>query len=82
MSGAHLDPVETVKKYFGIDGSAEQLNGERDLNYRITSTVDGAPQDFVLKIHQPGQRDWLTLQDRALTSLAHLAPQLPIPVPA
>ena len=82
MSGAHLDPVETVKKYFGIDGSAEQLNGERDLNYRITSTVDGAAQDFVLKIHQPGQRDWLTLQDRALTSLAHLAPQLPIPVPA
>ena len=82
MSGAPLDPIETVKKYFGIDGSATALNGERDLNYRITAKVDGATQDFVLKIHQPGNRDWLTLQDRALASLSHLAPQLPIPVHA
>ncbi|MEI7944308.1 MAG: aminotransferase class III-fold pyridoxal phosphate-dependent enzyme [Actinomycetes bacterium] len=82
MSGAPLDPVETVKKYFGIDGSATQLNGERDLNYRITTEVDGATRDYVLKIHQPGHRDWLTLQDRALTALSHLAPHLPIPVRA
>lgn len=82
MSGAPLDPVDTVKKYFGIDGSATQLNGERDLNYRITAEVDGATRDFVLKIHQPGHRDWLALQDRALTALSHLAPHLPTPVRA
>ncbi len=58
-----------LSQYFSddVDSKAElsALPGERDLNALVTAGQHRA----VLKVYQPGQRDWLALQDRALRHL-------------
>ena len=73
-----MRPTEILSQYFPEWQNAKiaDLAGERDLNFKLTKTNDCA----VLKIYQPGQHDWLMIQDRALHSLSDLAPHVPQPL--
>ena len=70
---------ELVEAHFadviGQPITCEPLPGERDLNVKVI----GPQRMAVLKIHQPGQGDWLDLQDRALHAVT--AAGLPGPAP-
>ncbi|RED54344.1 aminotransferase class III-fold pyridoxal phosphate-dependent enzyme [Aestuariispira insulae] len=62
---------------FGISGEAERLEGELDLNFRLT---DGAGQSYVLKIHNPAaDRDFLEAQNAMIRHLDAQKPDLALP---
>jgi Ser/Thr protein kinase RdoA (MazF antagonist) len=69
--------LEEAKRLFGVAGSLEPLEGERDQNHLLT-TEDGAR--FVLKVsaasEDPGVVDF---QIEALEHLERVAPDLPAP---
>lgn len=76
LDGVHalLDDV------FGIQGNISQLPGEHDLNFHVrTSKGD----DFLLKLHAPGDEAELDMQVKVLEHLADHASELPVsrPVP-
>jgi 4-aminobutyrate aminotransferase-like enzyme/Ser/Thr protein kinase RdoA (MazF antagonist) len=53
---------------FGVDGSASPLPGERTLNYLL----DAGGDRFVLKLHDPAERDGVALEAAALEHLARV----------
>lgn len=62
---------------FGLSGSATALGGERDRNFRVTTT---AGHDCLLKFTHPAERETVTdFQVSALLRLAERDPTLPIP---
>ena len=72
------DAASFFKEHWGITARATKLNGERDLNFRLTTDTD---EEFILKIYPsptPETERLLAIQDRALTHLANLGrtPQL------
>jgi len=75
------DASRLARELYGLEGGARRLPGERDENFRISSTRG----EFVLKIAGPSEREeTLALQAEALAWLAERAPEIPLPrvVPA
>ncbi|OCP15567.1 MULTISPECIES: aminotransferase class III-fold pyridoxal phosphate-dependent enzyme [unclassified Ensifer] len=66
---------------YGIEGDVSPLPGEHDLNYRIRAQ-DG--EQYLLKLHAPGDADDLDMQVAVLDQLAKTAADLPVsrPVPS
>ena len=65
-----------LERLYGLEASAGRLDGEYDLNFRVTSD-EGV---FVLKVARPGQAlAELELQHAALHYLAEHAPDLNVP---
>ena len=59
------DAVSLVSEFFGIDGTAKELPGERDRNFLIQQSKG---QRFVLKIfNQCESKELLEIQNEALT---------------
>jgi hydroxylysine kinase len=77
---AQMAPGEAealARDLFGVDGRAEQLTSERDLNFRIR-TADGV--QYVLKIANAAEPEASILfQNRALRLLETADPGLPAP---
>jgi len=73
-----LDRATAVARdQFGLAGSLEELPGERDRNYRITTRAGDC---FVLKLaHADDPLEVLELQHRALERIAERAPALAMP---
>ncbi|WP_281930391.1 aminotransferase class III-fold pyridoxal phosphate-dependent enzyme [Roseibium album] len=71
---------ELLDELFAIRGSISQLPGEHDLNFHV-HTPRG--DDFLLKLHAPGDAAELDMQVKVLEHLAEHAPGLPVsrPVP-
>ncbi len=66
-----------VKMEYGIEGSASKLQGEIDINYKI-STKDS--QDYILKISRPDTTaDYLDFQIKILKFINSKKKNLPIP---
>ena len=66
-----------VKKEYGIEGSASKLQGEIDINYKI-STKDA--QDYILKISRPDTTvEYLDFQIKILKFINSKKNNLPIP---
>ena len=65
---------------YGIEGDISPLPGEHDLNYRVRAQ-DG--EQYLLKLHAPGDADELDMQVAVLDHLAKTAVDLPVsrPVP-
>ncbi len=70
--------AETVaRELFGIDGEAQQLTSERDLNFRLRSA--GGAQ-YVLKIANAAEPEAaIAFQNAALRHLERVAAELPVP---
>ncbi len=69
------DAERLARELYGLEGTARRLPGERDENFRL-STSGG---DFVLKIAGEAEREeTLDLQAAALTWLSERAPALPL----
>lgn len=62
---------------FGVAGTASPLPGERTLNFAL----DAGDRRYVLKLHDPAERDGVALEDAALAHLAGVA-GVPATVPA
>ncbi len=77
---AEMAPSEAealARELFGVDGRAEQLTSERDLNFRVR-TAGGA--QYVLKIANAAEPEASILfQNRALRHLESADPGLPAP---
>jgi 4-aminobutyrate aminotransferase-like enzyme/Ser/Thr protein kinase RdoA (MazF antagonist) len=58
-----------ANKYFGIEGAATGLAGERNPNFLITSSIG----KFVLKIHDSSEARQIQVQQQALAVLSNLA---------
>jgi 4-aminobutyrate aminotransferase-like enzyme/Ser/Thr protein kinase RdoA (MazF antagonist) len=68
---------EIARRVFGIVGSADPLDSERDQNFRLRT--EGGP-DWVLKIANPAEDPAvLDLQTEALLHIARVAPDLAVP---
>ncbi len=66
------DAVRVARERFGIDGGAQELDGERDQNFRI-ATPDGTC--FILKFANPVETaESLAFQHRVLEHLAATSP--------
>ena len=66
-----------VKKEYGIEGSASKLQGEIDINYKI-STKDS--QDYILKVSRPDSTaEYLDFQIKILKFINSKKKTLPIP---
>lgn len=64
----HLTEVlELLNANYGIKGSCEQLNGERDLNFRVKNETGS----FIFKIQQAQEADFISFQNTILHSLAN-----------
>ena len=64
----HLTEVlELLNANYGIKGSCEQLNGERDLNFRVKNETGS----FIFKIQQAQEADFISFQNKILHSLAN-----------
>ena len=73
---SEADAGALLERLYGFKGSAERLDGEYDLNFRITSE-EGV---FVLKVTRPGHAlADLELQHAALKHLKENAPDLNVP---
>jgi 4-aminobutyrate aminotransferase-like enzyme/Ser/Thr protein kinase RdoA (MazF antagonist) len=71
------DAVRIAREHYGLQTAARALPGEYDDNFHLTS---GDGLAFVLKVMHPArEHSFIDLQCRALTHLAKLAPQLPLP---
>lgn len=71
------EATRALAERWGIAGSAEPLDSERDQNFDIRAD-DG--RRFVLKISNPGESsDVLDFQAGALEHIAGVAPELPVP---
>jgi hydroxylysine kinase len=72
-----LEAEEIARRVFGIVGSADPLDSERDQNFRLR-TDDGG--DWVLKIANPAEDPAvLELQTEALLHIARVDPDLAVP---
>ncbi|MGD8383999.1 MAG: phosphotransferase [Lysobacterales bacterium] len=68
---------EIAAEYYGVRGSLQMLEGERDQNCRITSS-DG--QRYVLKISSAGEDPAvIDFQVQALLHIEHTDPGIPVP---
>jgi 4-aminobutyrate aminotransferase-like enzyme/Ser/Thr protein kinase RdoA (MazF antagonist) len=63
---------------YGIEGDVSPLPGEHDLNYRVRAQ-DG--EQYLLKLHAPGDVDDLGMQVAVLDHLAKTASDLPVSRP-
>lgn len=71
------DAQQLALALYGLSGQATALHGERDGNFRLTSS-DG--RDWLLKVMAPATDDKLVeCHALALAHLAEQAPQLPVP---
>lgn len=62
---------QLLDENYGISGTLTQLAGERDLNYK----VEGAQGEYILKIHNASEKEFIALQQELLSkvsSLTHL----------
>jgi len=79
-AAAQMAPSEAaalVRDLFGVEGAAEPLTSERDLNFRVRS--NGGAQ-YVLKIANAAEPESSILfQNRALRRLEAVDPALPVP---
>ncbi len=67
-----------VRQHFGVTGALKRLTSERDLNIRVTPTVQGPGQAYVLKLANPAEPFEVT--DFQTKALLHLeASNLPLP---
>ena len=65
-----------VKKEYGISGSASKLEGEIDINYKISTRNS---QDYILKISRPDSpSDYLDFQIKILKFINSKNKNLPI----
>ena len=62
------EALELVQTNYGISGTATQLTGERDLNFRIESESG----KFIFKIHDEKDRAHISAQEAALAALTDL----------
>ncbi|KAA3625990.1 MAG: aminoglycoside phosphotransferase, partial [Proteobacteria bacterium] len=70
------DAAALARRHYALDCVAEPLDGEHDLNFRLT----GDGRRYVLKFHRDaGDSRPLDLQDRILDRLATDAPALAAP---
>lgn len=60
----------------GVSAAISPLPSERDRNYRVVRGTES----MVLKVHAPGDRDWLALQDRALREIRSIDVRTPSPL--
>ena len=66
-----------VKKEYGISGSASKLQGEIDINYKISTKNS---QDYILKISRPDSTsDYLDFQIKILQFINSKKKSIPIP---
>jgi hydroxylysine kinase len=66
-----------AREFFGVDGEASPLGGERDRNFHLRET---GGTDWVLKVVHPAEDPMLTdLHSRALLYLARADAGLPVP---
>ena len=66
-----------VKKEYGISGSASKLQGEIDINYKISTKNS---QDYILKISRPDSAsDYLDFQIKILKFINSKKKSIPIP---
>ena len=66
-----------VKKEYGISGSASKLQGEIDINYKVSTKNS---QDYILKISRPDSTsDYLDFQIKILQFINSKKKSIPIP---
>jgi len=77
---ARLDTVAAqalTLRYFGIEGIATELGGERTQNFRIRTA---SRSSFTLKVSDPQERvEGMLLESAALLHIARVAPHIPVP---
>jgi Ser/Thr protein kinase RdoA (MazF antagonist) len=76
----HIDAawvVDMARQYYGREGTLTPLSGERDRNYMLHCTSDGAR--YMLKISHPGETPLVAdFQTQALLHIAAVDPGLPV----
>ena len=74
----HLEPeiIGALSSLLTPGADIRPLPSERDLNYRVVSGTESV----VLKVHAPGDQDWLELQDRALRQIRDIDVSTPHPL--
>lgn len=71
--------AQLVKDNYGIDGEVSQLPGERDLNYKITTSKNS----YIFKIHNAAEREFIALQQKILSLVSNVSELAqPTPLPA
>lgn len=59
--------LDLLNEHYGITGTCEQLSGERDLNFRVTS----ASGNFIFKVQQSEEAELIAFQNVILRTLEH-----------
>jgi Ser/Thr protein kinase RdoA (MazF antagonist) len=71
--------AQLIKDNYGIDGEVSQLPGERDLNYKITTSQNS----YIFKIHNAAEREFIALQQKILSLVSNVSELAqPTPLPA
>jgi len=74
---AEAEAVRIARELYGLEASAQALQGEYDDNFHLTSAEE---QEHVLKVMHPArERSFIDLQCQALRHLAQRAPHLSLP---